>query len=116
LDITLVCRRLANCAEGLLRRHRDVYEKYRVASDRDPAAVLTLLRSVFGFGNPILAWHVRSFESWNLRTLKAYDSFPDPPFDGLYRYADGFVWTWLDGEVNAYLPRLRGGRAPGRSD
>ncbi|KAH7353895.1 hypothetical protein B0T11DRAFT_121697 [Plectosphaerella cucumerina] len=46
LDIALVCRRLANCAEGLLRRHRDAYEKYRVASDRDPALKAVLFATL----------------------------------------------------------------------
>ncbi|KAH6663327.1 hypothetical protein F5X68DRAFT_218297 [Plectosphaerella plurivora] len=117
LDVTLTCRRLAECARGVLRRHRGAHEKYRIASDRDPATVLTLLRSVFGFGDPIPAWHVRSFESWDLRRLKAYDGFPQSPHDGLYRYtdglawewhadevdADGFAWEWHAGEVDAYV-------------
>ncbi|KAJ4361060.1 uncharacterized protein N0V89_001629 [Didymosphaeria variabile] len=66
-DFACTCRRLAVASRGVLERHQDAYSKYRVASDLDPATVPLLLRSAFGRGDPIPAWHVRSFEIWRDR-------------------------------------------------
>lgn len=67
-DLARTCRRLAFASRGVLERHQNYYTKYRVASDLDPSTVPLLLRSAFGEGDPIPAWHVRSFEVWKDRS------------------------------------------------
>ncbi|KAF6842623.1 hypothetical protein CMUS01_02939 [Colletotrichum musicola] len=65
LNFALACKRLAACSQHALRRHRDAYAKYRLCSDISPETVPTLLRLVMR--DPIVAWHVRSFEVWGAR-------------------------------------------------
>lgn len=67
-DLARTCKRLAFTAQGVLERHQDSHTKYHTASDLDPSTVPLLLRSAFGQGDPIPAWHVRSFEVWKDRT------------------------------------------------
>ncbi|CAN9186773.1 unnamed protein product [Alternaria alternata] len=67
-DLARTCKRLAIASRGVLELHQESYAKYRVASDLDPSTVPLLLRSAFGKGSPIPAWHVRSFEIWKDRT------------------------------------------------
>lgn len=67
-DLARTCKRLAVASRGVLERHQDSFEKYRAASDLDPSTVPLLLRGAFGYGDPIPAWHVRSFEVWKDRT------------------------------------------------
>ncbi|CAO2651287.1 Nn.00g095840.m01.CDS01 [Neocucurbitaria sp. VM-36] len=66
-DLACTCKRLAITSRGVIERHQDCYRKYRVASDLDPSTVPLLLRSAFGYRDPIPAWHVRSFEVWKDR-------------------------------------------------
>lgn len=61
------CKTFTLVFHSVLQRHQDAHRKYRVASDRDPSTVLLLLRSAFE-GDPIPAWHVRSFEIWRDRS------------------------------------------------
>ncbi|KAF2025589.1 hypothetical protein EK21DRAFT_76061 [Setomelanomma holmii] len=68
LDLACTCKRLTIASQGVIERHQDSYSKYRVASDLDPSTVPLLLRSASGHGDPIPAWHVRSFEVWKDRT------------------------------------------------
>lgn len=103
LNIALSCSRLADCAHDVLARHRLSHIHYRVTSDCPTGTVITLLRSVFGFGDPIPAWHVRSFECHDDRRLQLQDNLGFPPREGLYRYDDGFHWKWHEGEVDTYL-------------
>ncbi|KAF3002050.1 hypothetical protein E8E13_009036 [Curvularia kusanoi] len=67
LGFAFTCRKLATTFQYVLRRHQEAHRKFQVASDLDPSTVLILLRSAFG-GDPIPAWHVRSFEVWRDRT------------------------------------------------
>ena len=60
IDFACSCKHLNACSADVFKRHRDAQLKYGVASDIDPATIPTLLRSAFGYGDPILAWHVRS--------------------------------------------------------
>ncbi|KAF3009972.1 hypothetical protein E8E13_011276 [Curvularia kusanoi] len=68
LDLACTCKQLEATCQRTLERHQDSYRRYRYASDLDPGTVTTLLRSAFGQGDPIPAWHVRSFEVWRDRT------------------------------------------------
>lgn len=67
-DLARTCKRLAVASRGVLERHQNSFKKYRAASDLDPSTVPLLLRGAFGYGDPIPAWHVRSFEVWKDRT------------------------------------------------
>lgn len=69
-DFACTCRRLAAASQYILPRHQEAATKYRIACDLDPTTVLFLLRSAFG-GDPLPAWHVRSFEVWRDRTTWA---------------------------------------------
>ncbi|KAH7343112.1 hypothetical protein BKA66DRAFT_580219 [Pyrenochaeta sp. MPI-SDFR-AT-0127] len=70
-DFALTCKTLSAASQHVLRRHQDAHKRFRVASDLDPSTAPLLLRSAFGLGDPILAWHVRSFEVWRDRTTWA---------------------------------------------
>ncbi|PSN68730.1 hypothetical protein BS50DRAFT_675062 [Corynespora cassiicola Philippines] len=67
-DFACTCKRIHAASQYHLGRHQKAYRKFRTASDLDPATVPLLLRSAFGKGDPMLAWHVRSFEIWRDRT------------------------------------------------
>ena len=79
LDFACTCKRIADCSSNILRRHQDAYSKYRVASDISPTTMPTLLRSIFGRADPILAWHVRSIEIWDDRMK--WSDWKDVRFD-----------------------------------
>lgn len=67
-NLACTCKQLAVASRGVLQYHQESHTKYRTASDLDPSTVPLLLRSAFGQGNPIPAWHVQSFEVWRDRT------------------------------------------------
>ncbi|KAJ4370956.1 hypothetical protein N0V86_008650 [Didymella sp. IMI 355093] len=67
-DLACACKRLATTSRGVLERHQGSHKAYSTASDLDPSTVPLLLRSAFGQGDSIPAWHVRSFEVWKDRT------------------------------------------------
>lgn len=67
-SLACTCRRLMLSSQSVLKRHQESHAKYRAASDLSPYTVPLLLRSAFGQGDPIPAWHVRSFEVWRDRT------------------------------------------------
>lgn len=107
VDFARSCKRLADCSSRVLKRHQEAFKKYRVASDISPVTIPTLLRSVFGRADPILAWHVRSIEIWYDRTswldwkslrfdqpLHEEDSDMD---------ADSTSWKWQDDELTEYF-------------
>ncbi|CAN9173971.1 unnamed protein product [Alternaria alternata] len=56
-DLARTCKRLAIASRSVLELHQESYAKYRVASDLHPSTVPLLLRSAFGKGSPIPAWH-----------------------------------------------------------
>jgi hypothetical protein len=103
------CKRLAACSSPVLKRHQEAFKKYRVASDISPATIPTLLRSVFGRADPILAWHVRSIEIWYDRT--SWLDWKQLDFDQpLQQEAeitgtglDMTSWSWQDDELDEYL-------------
>lgn len=126
LDFACTCKRIADCSSDVLRRHQDAHSKYRVASDISPTTIPTLLRSIFGRADPILAWHVRSIEIWDDR-MKWSDwkdvQFDQPgygPTDAEVREAaevggeaddmdvDSPPWRWHDDELDEYLEDIDG--------
>jgi hypothetical protein len=93
----------------VLRRHRDAQEKYQVASDISPHATITLLRSVFGYGDPIPAWHVRNFEIWYDRTSWEFwkpFKFDTPINENPTPTQFNGVEFMYHGERDAYLERF----------
>ena len=121
LDFACTCKRIADCSSNILRRHQDAYSKYRVASDISPTTMPTLLRSIFGRADPILAWHVRSIEIWDDRMKWSdwkdvrFDQPGDGPADAEVGGAaevggdaddmdiDSPPWKWQDDELDEYL-------------
>lgn len=104
LDFARTCKRLAECSSWVLKRHQEVFKKYRVASDISPVTIPTLLRSVFGRADPILAWHVRSIEIWYDRT--SWLDWKPLDFDQPLNEEDmgaGTSWNWQDDELEEYL-------------
>lgn len=105
LNFALTCKRLADCSNRVLRRHQEAFKKYHVASDISPATIPTLLRSVFGRADPILAWHVRSIEIWYDR--KSWVDWETLSFDHPLQQeptgVDSISWNWQDGELDGYL-------------
>jgi hypothetical protein len=126
LDFACTCKRIADCSSDVLRRHQDAYSKYRVASDISPTTVPTLLRSIFGRDDPILAWHVRSIEIWDDRMKWSdwkdvqFDQPGDGPADAEVGDAadvggetenmdvDSPPWKWQDDELDEYLEDIDG--------
>lgn len=105
LDFARTCKRLADCSSRVLERHQEAFKKYRVASDVSPVTIPTLLRSVFGRADPILAWHVRSIEIWYDRT-SWLDWKPlrfDQPLHEGDMDIDSTSWNWQDDELEEYL-------------
>lgn len=105
LDFAQTCKRLADCSSRVLKRHQEAFKKYRVASDISPVTIPTLLRSVFGRADPILAWHVRSIEIWYDRT-SWLDWKPlrfDQPLHEEDMHVDSTSWNWQDDELDEYL-------------
>lgn len=108
LDFARTCKWLAQCSSRVLKRHQEAFRKYRVASDISPATIPTLLRSVFGRADPILAWHVRSVEIWHDRA-SWLDWKPlqfDQPLHGGVN-VDSTTWSWHDDELEEYLDHVR---------
>ncbi|CAN9445769.1 unnamed protein product [Alternaria alternata] len=91
-------------------RHRDAQLKYGVASDIDPATIPTLLRSAFGYGDPILAWHVRSLEVWYDR--RGWDMWKTLDFETPVDQSmqSPIAWEFIPGEIDDYLERLEQGQ------
>lgn len=105
VDFALTCRRLADCSSKVLKRHQEAFKKYRVASDFLPTTIPTLLRSVFGRADPIMAWHVRSIEVWYDRD-SWLDWKPlsfDRPLHEDDMDIDSTLWEWQDDELAEYL-------------
>lgn len=105
LDFARTCKRLAECSSWVLKRHQEAFKKYRVASDISPVTIPTLLRSVFGRADPILAWHVRSIEIWYDRT-SWLDWKPLHFYQPLHEEdtsVDSTSWNWQDDELVEYL-------------
>ncbi|KAM0269860.1 hypothetical protein ACHAQH_009611 [Verticillium albo-atrum] len=69
IDLALTCKALVHQTDYLLERHRNAHKRYAVSSDLDPSTVPTLLLSALGFGDPVLIWHVRTFEVWGTRSF-----------------------------------------------
>ncbi|KAJ4378961.1 hypothetical protein N0V86_005838 [Didymella sp. IMI 355093] len=105
VNFALTCKRLADCSSKVLKRHQEAFNKYRVVSDILPTTVPTLLRSIFGRADPILAWHVRSLEVWYDRE-SWLDWKPisfDQPLHEDDMDIDSTPWNWQDDELEEYL-------------
>ena len=105
VNFALTCKRLADCSSKVLKRHQEAFKKYRVASDILPTTIPTLLRSVFGRADPIMAWHVRSIEVWYDRD-SWLDWKPlsfDQPLHEDDMDIDSTLWEWQDDELEEYL-------------
>lgn len=113
LSFACTCKQFLACSTDVLKRHREAHSKYHVASDRDPATVPTLLRSAFGYGDPIKAWHVRSFEVW--RDRSDWTEWKQYLFDvdGLEvnQTSTLLAWEYLYGEVEDYVEPLEYGNS-----
>lgn len=110
LNFALTCKRLADCSNKILKRHQEAFKQYRVASDILPTTVPTLLRSVFGRADPILAWHIRSLEIWydrqswlDWKTLSFDQPLHEDDMD-----VDSTLWEWQDDELEEYLEDIEG--------
>jgi hypothetical protein len=106
IDLAYTCKHLFACSADVLKRHHDAHIKYGVSSDLDPATIPTLLRSAYGYGDPILAWHVRSLEVWYDRrgweTWKTLDF--EVPMDQSTQ--SPINWEFIPGEIDDYLEPL----------
>ncbi|KAF3003000.1 hypothetical protein E8E13_005601 [Curvularia kusanoi] len=102
-DFARTCKKIAESSSGILKRHQEAYSKYRVASDISPTTVPTLLRSIFGRADPILAWHVRLIEVWHDR--KSWSEWKNLRFDQCPSCDQGVCspWKWQDDELDEYL-------------
>jgi hypothetical protein len=104
------CKQIFACSSDVLKRHRHAHIKYSVSSDLNPVTVPTLLRSVFGYGDPIPAYHVRSLEIWFDRT-----GFSDWKTYGFQTPIDEdtetspIAWDYTDGETDTYTALLQHG-------
>lgn len=110
LDFACSCKRILACSSDILERHRRAFTDYHVSSDLNPETVPTLLRSAFGYSDPITAWHVRSFEIWydrksweEWKTIK----FELPPSDD--GESEPLSWEFLYEEQEDYLESLEYG-------
>jgi hypothetical protein len=110
LDFARTCKQLYACSSDVLKRHRDAHIKYGVSADLDPTIIPTLLRSAFGYGDPVLAYHVQSLELWYDRTSwlhwKTLD-FQTPIEQDTE--ALPVSWKYVYGEVDTYLSCLEHG-------
>ena len=106
IDFAYTCKHLFACSADVLKRHRDAHTKYCVSSDIDPTTVPTLLRSAYGYGDPIPAWHVRSLEVWYDRI--GWDAWKtldfDVPIDQSSRSPT--TWEFIPGEIDDYMEPL----------
>lgn len=110
IDFACSCKHLYACSTDVFKRHRDAQLKYGVASDIDPATIPTLLRSAFGYGDPILAWHVRSLEVWYDR--RGWDMWKTLDFETPVDQSmqSPIAWEFIPGEIDDYLERLEQGQ------
>lgn len=110
LDFACTCKKFASYSSKVLKRHQEAYSRYRVASDLSPTTVPTLLRSIFGRADPLLAWHVRTIEVWYERTN--WTEWKELRFDQVLHEDDMDVdctaWQWQDDELDEYLEDLEG--------
>ncbi|KAF1831811.1 hypothetical protein BDW02DRAFT_600521 [Decorospora gaudefroyi] len=115
LDFACTCKRIALGLANVLQRHREAHEKYKVASDLSPYTVVNLLRSAFGYGDPIPAWHVRSFELWYDRKSwsewKMLDFQNHPADDSAVAYEPADLMRY--GDLETYLEPLEHGDSTG---
>ncbi|KAH7371977.1 hypothetical protein BKA66DRAFT_513945 [Pyrenochaeta sp. MPI-SDFR-AT-0127] len=109
-DFARTCKRILACSSDVFKRHHDAFTKYHVSSDLEPETVPTLLRSAFGYSDPIPAWYVRSFEIWYDReswkywkTIK-FDTMPSDDNEN-----EPKSWKFLYGEWEDYLEPLEYG-------
>ncbi|KAF7551436.1 hypothetical protein G7Z17_g5022 [Cylindrodendrum hubeiense] len=109
LDFACSCKVIANCAQPILKRHQDAYQKYRNLSDLSPLTVPTLLRSVVEFADPISVWHVRSFDIWGSRMgwehWRPFDVQESIFFNG---NIDPLKWSYQSVNTDDYLPPFQG--------
>ena len=102
-DFAITCKQIWKCSSDIIKRHCDASAKYRVSSDLNPATVPTLLRSAFGYSDPIPAWHVLSFEIWYDR--KSWDEWKTFDFEKPLSEdteSEPLSWEFLPGECEAY--------------
>ncbi|CAA9963704.1 hypothetical protein PTMSG1_07064 [Pyrenophora teres f. maculata] len=112
LDFSCTCKKIFADSSDILERHRVAHAKYSVSSDIDPLTVPTLLRSAFGYDDPILAWHVRSLEIWYDR--KDWSEWKPLKFDIRIDQdlnTSPISWKYIPGEIDDYLERLEQGWA-----
>ncbi len=109
-DFACTCKHLFACSTDILKRHHDAHAKYRVSSDLHPATVPTLLRSAFGYGDPVPAWHVQSLEVWYDR--KSWEEWKTLDFEiPVHELAQSpIAWDFTSDEIDDYLERLEQGQ------
>ncbi|KAF1939191.1 hypothetical protein EJ02DRAFT_263933 [Clathrospora elynae] len=109
LDFACTCKHILACSTDILKRHHDAHTKYSVSSDLDPTTVPTLLRSVFGYGDPIPAWHVRSLEIWHDR--KSWQDWKMLDFQIPLEQdtISPLTWDFMPGELDDYFDALEFG-------
>jgi hypothetical protein len=110
LDLARTCKQIFACSSEVLKRHHDAHIRYGVSSDLDPVSIPTLLRSAFGYGDPVLAYHVRALEIWYDRTSwqewKTLDL--QTPLDEDME-TEPMAWDYMYGEIDDYLACLEHG-------
>ena len=112
LDFACTCKQFFRCSSDILERHHVAHGKYNISSDIDPVTVPTLLRSAFGYHDPVLAWHVRSLEIWYDR--KDWSEWKPLKFDipiDQDTTASPTAWKYIPGEIDDYLKPLEQGCA-----
>ncbi|KAM0327147.1 hypothetical protein ACHAQA_006278 [Verticillium albo-atrum] len=114
LDLACVCKALAHQCHYILQRHQNAHAKYAVTSDLHPATVPTLLRSALGFGDPFLAWHVRTFEVWGTRdSWKEWVPFTPEADTLIPAHGEPQPWTFTREEADAMAAQLNTLLGPG---
>ncbi|KAA8620365.1 hypothetical protein PtrSN002B_000656 [Pyrenophora tritici-repentis] len=112
LDFACTCKKIFADSSDILERHHVAHDRYSVSSDIDPITVPTLVRSALGYGDPILAWHVRSLEIWYDR--KHWWEWKSLKFDipiDQDTNTSPISWGYIPGETDDYLERLGQGWA-----
>ncbi|KAH8168501.1 hypothetical protein LIA77_11765 [Sarocladium implicatum] len=67
VSLACTCSTLAHLTRGALRRHRETFENFRYASDRDPSAIISLVRHLVLRRDPVVGKYFRSFDVWGAR-------------------------------------------------